>query len=166
MVSDAEIRAAVEHMLAESGIEAGAQAEAPVETPSGPVAAVAEVVEAAGEMAGGMVDSAKSMVAPQMAEAPETPAAEAPAAEAPAADLAEGKSVYAAACFVCHATGAAAAPLLGNQAQWAPRLAQGMDALNHNAINGKGAMPPKGGRMDLSDDAVRAAVAYMVSESR
>ena len=39
-----------------------------------------------------------------------------------------------------------------------------MDVLNANAINGKGGMPPKGGRMDLSDDDIRAAVAYMVDE--
>jgi cytochrome c5 len=41
-----------------------------------------------------------------------------------------------------------------------------MDALNAAAINGKGAMPPKGGRMDLSDDDVRAAVAYMVEQAQ
>ena len=164
MVSDAEIRAAVEHMLSESGVDAAAAPAAQAEAPASPVAAVAA---AATEAAGTVVDTAKSMAAAVMpaapASAPPAPAAEAPAA-APAADLAKGKSVYAAACFVCHATGAAGAPLLGNKALWEPRLAQGMDVLNANAINGKGGMPPKGGRMDLSDDDIRAAVAYMVDE--
>ncbi len=163
MVSDGEIRAAVEHMLAESGVDAAAPAAAAAE----PAAAspVAAVTEAAKEMAGNAVDSAKSMVAAVMPAAAPEPAPVA-AAAAPAADLAKGKSVYGSACFVCHATGAAGAPLLGNKGLWAPRIALGMEALVHAAINGKGAMPPKGGRMDISDADVADAVAYMVEESR
>ena len=37
-----------------------------------------------------------------------------------------------------------------------------MDVLNMSALRGKGAMPPKGGRMDIPDADVIAAVAYMV----
>ena len=81
-------------------------------------------------------------------------------------DLAKGKAVYGGSCFVCHATGAAGAPKLGDNALWAPRIAQGMAVLEANALNGKGAMPPKGGRMDISDEDVKAAVAYMVSGSQ
>lgn len=87
-----------------------------------------------------------------------------------AADLEEGKKVYDTACFACHATGAANAPKLGDKAEWGPRIAQGMDTLNEHAIKGyqgsKGVMPAKGGRADLSDEAVAAAVAYMVEESK
>jgi len=154
MVSDAELRAAIEDMLSNSGVDAGAAAA----VPSGPV-------ETAKEMAGDAVDAAKSMVAAVMPASEPTPAP-APAAEAPAADLEKGKAVYGAACFVCHGTGAAGAPKLGDKALWAPRIAQGMDALNMNALRGKGAMPPKGGRMDLSDADVTAAVAYMVSQGQ
>ena len=95
------------------------------------------------------------------------PAAE-PVAAAPAAgaDLAKGKSIYDMACFVCHMTGAAGAPKLGDKAAWAPRIAQGMDALVHSALNGKNAMPPKGGRADLSDDDIKAGVAYIVSQGQ
>jgi len=82
------------------------------------------------------------------------------------ADLAAGKKVYDEACFACHSTGAAGAPKLGDKAAWKDRLAQGMDALVANAIKGKGAMPPKGGRMDLSDEAIRNAVAYMASQAK
>ena len=51
---------------------------------------------------------------------------------------------------------------------WAPRLEQGLETLIGHAINGyqgdAGYMPPKGGRLDLSDDEVSAAVEYMVGE--
>ena len=161
MVSEGEIRAAVEHMLAESGVDAGAAPAAapaaaaePVPAPAGPVAAVQEMAGTAVEAASAMVAAAMPAVAPT-----------AEPAAAPAVDLAKGKSVYGTACFVCHGTGAAGAPKLGDTAVWAPRIAQGLDVLYTNAIKGKGAMPPKGGRMDMSDDDIRAAAAYMVSES-
>ena len=73
-------------------------------------------------------------------------------------DLAKGESVYGMACLACHTTGAAGAPKLGDKAAWAPRIAQGMEVLHASAINGKGAMPPKGGRVDLSDADIQSAV--------
>ena len=45
-----------------------------------------------------------------------------------------------------------------------------MDTLYEHAIKGfmgeAGLMPPKGGRVDLSDDDVRASVDYMVLKSQ
>ena len=73
------------------------------------------------------------------------------------------------ACVVCHTTGIAGSPKLGDAEAWAPRIAQGMEVLNQHAIKGfqgsSGIMPAKGGRVDLSDEAIAAAVAYMVEES-
>ena len=86
-------------------------------------------------------------------------------AAAPAAKL-SGKDMYASACFACHGTGAAGAPILGDKAAWSARIAAGTAALYTNAINGKGGMPPKGGRADLSDDAIKSIVDYMVAESK
>jgi cytochrome c5 len=83
-----------------------------------------------------------------------------------AAMAADGKATYKQACFACHDTGAAGAPKLDDKAAWAPRIAQGTEALYASSLNGKGAMPPKGGRTDLSDDAVKAAVDYMVSVAK
>ncbi len=77
----------------------------------------------------------------------------------------EGKKTYKAACFVCHDAGVANAPKLGDKTVWAPRIALGVEALYTTSLKGKGAMPPKGGRADLSDDAVKAAVDYMVSKA-
>lgn len=79
------------------------------------------------------------------------------------AQAAEGQKVYQQACFACHATGAAGAPKLEKSA-WTDRLAKGKDTLYNHAINGFNAMPAKGGRADLSDADVKAAVDYMVSE--
>jgi cytochrome c5 len=68
--------------------------------------------------------------------------------------------------MACHGTGVAGAPKLGDKAAWAPRIKQGKDTLYNHALHGKGAMPPKGGNASLADDAVKAAVDYMVSASQ
>ena len=87
-----------------------------------------------------------------------------------AGDVAKGEEIYKQACFACHDTGVAGAPKLGDTALWAPRIAKGEEILNKHAIEGftgdAGSMPPKGGRTDLSDDAIKDAVAYMVSKSK
>ena len=59
---------------------------------------------------------------------------------------------------------------VGDVAAWAPRIGQGTDTLYMHALAGfqgeKGFMPPKGGRVDLSDDEIRAAVDYLIEQSR
>ncbi len=90
----------------------------------------------------------------------------APAATAAAAGPVDGKAVYDQACFACHGTGAAGAPKLGDSGAWSARIAQGMDTLNDHALKGFKAMPPRGGRADLDDDSVKAAVKYMVDNSQ
>ncbi|MCV6588496.1 MAG: c-type cytochrome [Marinobacterium sp.] len=86
----------------------------------------------------------------------------------PAAAMAErsGAEVYTTKCTVCHATGAAGAPKLGDAAAWAPRVAQGIDALVAVAMKGKGAMPPKGLCMDCTPGEMKAAVEHMVNNSK
>lgn len=73
---------------------------------------------------------------------------------------------YRTACMACHASGAAGAPKTGDKAAWKARIAAGMDTMVTNAIKGKGAMPPKGGRANLTDAQIKAVVKYMVAESK
>jgi len=127
------------------------------------------VVNIAGEAAETSVaDPAGEAVAasetPVEAAAAEVAQAESAAAAAPVAI--DGEAIYKASCFACHGTGAAGAPIVGDATAWAARIATGQDALVSSAINGKGAMPPKGGAMNRSDEEVTAVVVYMMQSSQ
>lgn len=93
------------------------------------------------------------------------PALAAGAAAAPAVD---GEATYNTACLACHASGAGGAPIVGDVAAWANRIAKGADALHSSGLNGIAGttMMAKGGRADLSDEAVIAAVDFMIANSR
>lgn len=86
----------------------------------------------------------------------------------PVATLLSGPQVYNEACNACHGAGIGGAPTLVDAANWAARIDQGTATLYEHAINGyqgsAGYMPPKGGRLDLSDEEIQAAVDYMVAE--
>ncbi|MCC7410684.1 MAG: cytochrome c5 family protein [Gammaproteobacteria bacterium] len=142
-LSDDDVRAAVQYMVRNSG---GADAVAPA-------------------TGGGGADSAAAQT-PADTVAADTAAAADDAGAGNDTTLAEGKQVYDQACFICHASGAAGAPKLGDAEAWNARVAQGMDVLDDHAVNGymgsKGLMPPRGGRADIADDKIKAAVAYMV----
>lgn len=59
------------------------------------------------------------------------------------------------------------APKPGDKAAWADRVAQGLDVMKQKSIDGftgaAGMMPAKGGNMDLTDEEVGGAVAWMAS---
>lgn len=83
---------------------------------------------------------------------------------------ADGKSVYNSVCKTCHGPGIMGAPKFGDKAQWAERSSKGIAVLEQNAIKGfkgkKGTMPPKGGKASLTDDEVKAAVAYLLDTAK
>jgi len=136
-LSDAEIRNAVEYMLQQAGLaEAGAASSAPAAPEQSQAAAQTETAQP--EAASGAADGVSA---------------------------AAGEAVYSKACVACHSTGVAGAPKVGDTAAWEPRLAQGMDTLVGSSINGKGAMPPKGGYVNLSDAEIKSAVLYMLKQA-
>lgn len=75
----------------------------------------------------------------------------------------KGKQVVEARCAACHQTGKDNAPRIGDQAAWIPRLKHGLDFLVRSAINGHGAMPPRGGMADLTDTEIRGAITHMLN---
>jgi cytochrome c5 len=81
-------------------------------------------------------------------------------------DLKQGKEVYHELCLACHMAGMSSmAPKVGSRQDWAPRIAQGMETLFEHSLQGFKTMPAKGGDPKLSDEEVKNAVAYIVSES-
>ena len=75
------------------------------------------------------------------------------------------EQLYQGACLACHTTGAAGAPKIGDAAAWAERAQQGIDTLVTHAVNGIGAMPPRGGSQ-YDDDQIRAVVEYILENSK
>ena len=147
--SDFEIGRAVVYMANQSGARLP-EPTAPVAGASAPAAtAAAPAIPVA--------------AAPTTPTAPATPT---PAA-APAAIQTAGAmpALYTQACQVCHIAGVAGAPKIGDKAAWAPRIAQGVDALVASVIKGKGAMPPRGASAG-SDAEIRAVVDWMVGQAK
>ena len=77
-----------------------------------------------------------------------------------------GQKIYIKDCSSCHKLGLIGAPKIGDNAAWTTRLNNGMEPVVKNAIDGKGNMPAKGGNSGLSDDEIKAAVEYMVEQSK
>ena len=114
--------------------------------------------------------AAKPASEPAAPEAAATEAVEAVASTETATDNSDGdgdgEKIYRSACFTCHDGGVAGAPKLGDAGLWAPRIEKGMDALLQSAIHGVPgtAMPPRGTCATCSDDDLKAAIEFMVSQ--
>jgi len=77
-----------------------------------------------------------------------------------------GEQVVKTVCTACHGAGLVGAPKIGDKAAWGPRLAEGPATLYAHALKGIRGMPPKGGNPSLSDAEVKAAVDYMIGQSK
>lgn len=176
--------AAMDSGMAAAGDAADSAASTTGEMADSATKAMGEAADAASAAADSAMESGKQATTDAMeaasaaGDAVADKAQEAASAMAPAAggetatdaELTQGQSVYEGKCQACHATGAAGAPKFGDKTNWAPRIAQGMDILVKHALEGfkgsVGYMPPKGGFTALTDDEVKAAVAYMVSQNQ
>lgn len=72
-------------------------------------------------------------------------------------------AIYARSCANCHTVAATRAPLTGDAAAWAPRMAKGMDAMVASVVNGFGGMPPFGMCMDCSPEQFAALTQFMAT---
>ena len=81
-----------------------------------------------------------------------------------------GEDTFQQVCSACHGAGIAGAPKAGDKGAWGPRIAKGKEVLYDHALKGfqgsAGVMPAKGGRADLSDDLVKAAVDHMIDMAK
>lgn len=143
---DTEIARAVAYMANAAGAKF-----AEPQRPAAPAAAASAPAAAA------TAAPAASAAAPVVAAAPQ--------AQPAAASAANGEALYKQACAACHIAGVANAPKFGDKAAWAPRIKAGVPQLVQTVINGKGAMPPKGGTA-ASEAEIRAAVEYMVNAAK
>lgn len=194
-LSEAEITSAIAYMLTESGLDApegvSATPDGAATVTASTTEAVTEAVETttAKVVAGTTVaiaavttavtkaaDTAASTVTETVAVAKEAvvetkeavaeKAVEKVQQAAAAVDHSKGMAIYKDACFACHDSGVAGAPKIGDAAAWSARVGSGADVMYASAINGKGAMPPKGGRLNISDEDIKATVDYMISASQ
>ena len=74
---------------------------------------------------------------------------------------AETMAQWARNCALCHVRGEGGAPVLGDTAAWAERLAQGEDVLLRNTVEGLNNMPPLGYCMDCEEGDFREIIRFM-----
>lgn len=102
-------------------------------------------------------------------EAAKTAADKAAASQVAYGGTTDGNVIFDKLCTSCHTAGVTGAPKLGNKADWAPRIKQGIATLVKHAIDGYTGpdgnhMPAKGGNPALTDAQVEATVKWMVSQ--
>jgi cytochrome c5 len=154
-----EVARAVVYMTNQSG--------AKFKEPEAPAQPAAGAGSAAATASAPAAAATPAAAAPAPAAAPSPAPAAAPATAAnTAAASGAGKALFDSACVACHGAGIAGAPKFGDKAAWAPRVAQGANALYEHAIKGfqgkAGVMPPKGGS-SAPDADVKSAVDYMLT---
>lgn len=91
---------------------------------------------------------------------------ELPAVEEPAKQIGEGvMQMWSRSCALCHVSGIAGAPRIGNAEEWQPRLAQGKEVLLTHTIEGFNAMPPLGYCMACEREDFIAMIDFMLGET-
>lgn len=84
---------------------------------------------------------------------------------AAADDALDGEGLYQQVCAACHANGLLNAPKTGDKVAWEPRYQKGMDTLVKHAVNGFNQMPAQGAAPGATEDNIRQAISYMLTES-
>jgi len=74
-------------------------------------------------------------------------------------------ATYDRSCRSCHANPSSGAPLTGDGAAWAPRLAQGNRTLLDHVVQGYKGMPPLGMCPGCSVEEFRALITFMATDA-
>ena len=78
---------------------------------------------------------------------------------------ASGAHIYKEVCAACHNSGVANAPKIGDQIAWKKLIGEGQIIITAHGYVGVRAMPPRGGKEDLSVKQFAEALTYMVNKS-
>lgn len=73
----------------------------------------------------------------------------------------EAMAKWARSCALCHITGEANAPVVGDTEEWQQRLQKGEAALLNNVVNGINSMPPLGYCMSCEATDFRVMIDFM-----
>lgn len=78
----------------------------------------------------------------------------------------KAEKMYNTSCKLCHGNDKMGAPPVGNIEAWGKVLEKGFDNVVHNAIDGIGGMPPKGGYEDFTNSEIQMIVEFMIESSK
>jgi len=78
---------------------------------------------------------------------------------------ASGAHIYKEVCAACHNSGVANAPKIGDQNAWKKLIDEGQIIITAHGYVGVRAMPPRGGKEELSVEQFAEALTYMVNKS-
>ena len=79
--------------------------------------------------------------------------------------MASGEETYKAVCANCHASGINKAPMVGDKKEWGKLIKEGQAHITSDGYYGVRAMPPKGGKPDLTVAEFASAVVYMANQA-
>ena len=89
-----------------------------------------------------------------------------PAMRSASTSMEVGERIYRQVCASCHDDGTFGAPIVGDEARWAPLLRKNFEVLLGNSLEGSRNMPPKGGCTECTNSEIIAAVKYMAQQSQ
>ena len=69
-------------------------------------------------------------------------------------------------CALCHVSGNAGAPLVGDTAEWQQRLVQGEESILQRVLLGYNSMPPLGYCMSCEVQDFRAMIGFMAGTNQ
>ena len=80
--------------------------------------------------------------------------------------VSKAEKMYNESCKLCHGSDKMGAPVVGDIEAWRKVTEKGVENVVHNAIDGVGGMPPKGGYENFTNSEVQMIVEFMIDSSK